>query len=161
MREFLSIKKQKLRIESRVDTQPIWQKRKTCKKRESEFTRNFLNFHSLKKTEKFRKKSREIMRWSDEHRRASFILIFLSHSPRYYLCSYFFSLFIMFCLPYFVFCFVSFFRYHLFWHQAFTTWQWWDNYFSTNSQKPRYFCFVFLFDLILKVLYPISVILWT
>ena len=85
------------------------------------------------------------MRWSDEHRRASFILIFLSHSPRYYLCSYFFSLFIMFCLPHFVFCFVSFFRYHLFWHQAFTTWQWWDNYFSTNSQKPRYFCFVCFF----------------
>ena len=53
-----------------------------------------------------------------------------------------FFLFTMFCLPYFVLFFVLLFRYHLFWHQAFTTWQWWDNYFSTNSQKPRYFCFV-------------------
>ena len=104
MREFLSIKR-KLRIESRVDTQPIWQKRKTCKKRESEFTRNFLNFHSLKKTEKFRKKSREIMRWSDQHRRASFILIFLSHSPRYYLCSYFSSLCLL-CFAYLILFFV-------------------------------------------------------
>ena len=48
MREFLSIKR-KLRIESRVDTQPIWQKRKTCKKRESEFTRNFLKLSLFEK----------------------------------------------------------------------------------------------------------------
>ena len=158
MREFLS-KKRKLRIESRVDTQPIWRKRKTCKKESLSSREIFLNFHSLKKTGKFGKKSREIMRWSDEHRRASFILIFLSHSPRYYLCSYLFLFsFCLLCFAYLIlFCFVSFFRYHLFWHQAFTTWQWWDNYFSTNSQKPRYF----LFDLILKVLYPISVISWT
>ena len=61
-------------------------KEKTCKKESLSSREIFLNFHSLKKkTEKFRKKSREIMRWSDEHRRASFILIFLSHSPQFYL----------------------------------------------------------------------------
>ena len=105
MREFLSIKR-KLRIESRVDTQPIWRKRKTCKKESLSSREFFLNFHSLKKTEKFRKISREIMRWSDEHRRASFILIFLSHSPRYYLYLFLFSvcLFILFCLPFVLFC---------------------------------------------------------
>ena len=61
MREFLS-KKRKLRIESRVDTQPIWRKRKTCKKESLSSREIFLNFHSLKKTGKFGKKSREIMR---------------------------------------------------------------------------------------------------
>ena len=50
-------KKPKLRIESRVDTQPIWRKkRKTCKKESLSSREIFLNFHSLKKRLKILKK---------------------------------------------------------------------------------------------------------
>ena len=81
MREFFVQKTKKLRIESRVDTQPIWRKKKkNMQKRESLSSQEiFLNFHSLKKkTEKFRKK----ISWNcySEREEARLPLLFLNNN---------------------------------------------------------------------------------
>ena len=104
MREFLSIKR-KLRIESRVDTQPIWRKRKTCKKESLSSREIFLNFHSLKKDWKIQKK----ISWNHEmiwRAQKSFLYPNISLSFSSILSMFIFFFLCLLCFAYLILFFV-------------------------------------------------------